>query len=69
MSGGDGMGSNTQVHVVSHAWALVATSCCARHLTSSFPVATTLWQFLPDNESPRVKRLGVRERRRSEWKW
>jgi hypothetical protein len=31
MSGGDGMDSSTQVPVVRHAWAPVATSCRARH--------------------------------------
>jgi hypothetical protein len=37
MLGVDGMGSNTQVHVVRYAWVSVATSRRVRHSTSLSP--------------------------------
>jgi hypothetical protein len=37
MSGVDGMGSSTQVHVVRYAWVSVATSRRVRHSTSLSP--------------------------------
>jgi hypothetical protein len=42
VSGGDRTGSSTQVPVVRHAWAPMATSYHARHLMSSFPKVPAL---------------------------
>jgi hypothetical protein len=42
VSDSDGMGSSTQDLVARCTWAPAATSCCAMHLMSSFPDASTL---------------------------
>jgi hypothetical protein len=51
MSGVDGMGSSTQVHVVRCAWVSVATSRCVRHSTSLSP-GEPAPEALPGTENP-----------------
>jgi hypothetical protein len=61
MSGGDGMDSSTQVHVVRSMWVPTTPSYYAKHLMS-LPFVDPTPIALPSAESPRVWLLRARAR-------